>query len=230
MHIYLIRHAQSENNALTPAKIHKRKVDPGLTTLGFQQRDLLAQFLDKELDVAGEGFEINHLYTSAMYRTLLTTQPISDALGIRPTVWPELHELGGMYQSQNGNSAGFGGMTRGEILREFPRFDLPSSVTDSGWYDADLGFEPIANSVERARAVARALRAWSESERVIALVSHAGFLNLLLPALDGDMPFRKGWRYYHFNTAVTRIDFHEGQPILHYMNRAEHLPVGLRTF
>jgi len=46
MHIYLIRHAQSENNALTPATIHKRKADPGLTTLGFQPRHDFASILD----------------------------------------------------------------------------------------------------------------------------------------------------------------------------------------
>ena len=230
MRLYLIRHAQSENNALNQAKIHQRKVDPGLTTIGYQQRDLLARFLHNEPDVAGEGFEIDRLYTSAMYRSLLTTQPVSDALSLAPNVWPDLHELGGMYQSQNGNRTGFGGMTRGAILQEFPGFDLPSSISDSGWYDADMGFEPLTKSIERARAVARRLHAWSESEHVIALVSHAGFLNLLLQALDDDMPLRKGWRYYHNNTAFTRIDYIEGQPIIHYMNRAEHLPAGLRTF
>ena len=80
MHVYLIRHAQSENNALTEDATGRRKVDPDLTELGYQQRDLLAEFL------SSADYEIKHLYTSAMYRSLLTAQPLGDALDIKPKI------------------------------------------------------------------------------------------------------------------------------------------------
>ncbi len=227
MRLYLIRHAESENNALARESVHRRKVDPGLTPLGYQQRDLLARHI---VGAVGDSCPMTHLYTSAMLRSLLTAKPVSEALGLAPAVWLDLHELGGMYQSQNGEAIGFGGMTRAEISRDFPGYQLPEALTERGWYDASQGFEATERSVERAHAVAAKLREWQESERVIALVSHAGFLNLLLQAIHGDEPFRAGWRYYHNNTAITRIDYADGLPILHYMNRVDHLRADLRSF
>ncbi len=224
MQLYLIRHAQSENNILTAEMLHKRLVDPALTDLGLRQRDKLADFLASEAD-----FGIDQLYTSAMYRSLLTAQPLGEALGLQPQVWLPLHELGGMYLARNGSSIGFGGMTRTQITSDFPGYQLPESVTEAGWYAAETGFEPLASSIERALAVARTLREWRRKERRIALVSHAGFLNLLLGAIIEDSPMQSGWRYYHNNTAITRIDYLAGGPVLHYMNRVDHLPADMRS-
>ena len=72
MHVYLIRHAQSENNVLTSDSLHRRKVDPDLTELGYRQRDALADFLANEAELGDQPFAIRQcLYTSAMYRSLL---------------------------------------------------------------------------------------------------------------------------------------------------------------
>ena len=230
MRLYLIRHAQSENNILTDATMDQRQVDPGLTELGLRQRDLLADFLANGAEIGSEGFRIDRLYTSAMYRSLLTSQPISQALGLKPEVWLPLHELGGMYKRSNGSDLGFGGMSSADINLAFPAYQLPEAVTEAGWYDAKLGFEPIAHSLGRAETVARTLRQWSGSEDTIALVSHAGFLNLLLWAIFDDAPGHERWRYYHNNTAITRIDYERGAPVLHYLNRVDHLGADLRSF
>lgn len=227
MRLYLIRHAESENNALLRDNIHRRKVDPNLTPLGYQQRDLLA----RHIGAAGENYAITHLYTSAMYRSLLTTAPLSAALGLTPTVWLDLHEKGGMFQEQNGAVSGFGGMSRRAILDEFPAYQLPDAVTEGGWYEAAMGREPETHSYYRAIKVAQALRERSESDAVIALVSHAGFLDILLKAIFQQLPSRPfTMRYYHDNTAVTRINFDTDWTTLHYMNRTDHLPVALRSY
>lgn len=231
MRLYLIRHAESENNALTQDTLHRRVVDPDLTPLGYQQRDLLARHIGAETDAAGEGYTISHLYTSAMYRSLLTTKPVSDALGIAPQVWPDLHEKGGMYLERNGDIRGFGGMSRSAILEQFPGYQLPDEVTKHGWYDAALGREPETHSYYRAIKVARALRERSDSAEVIALVSHAGFLDLLLKVIFEQLPARPyTMRYYHDNTAITRINFDKSWTTLHYMNRVDHLPAQSRSF
>ena len=188
MRLYLIRHAESENNALTRESLHERKVDPDLTALGYQQRDMLARHIASALDGVGERFAITHLYTSAMYRSLLTTAPLSEALGKAAQVWTDLHEFGGMYREQNGSIRGYGGMTRAEIEGAFPGYQLPADVSEKGWYDAALGLEPAARTRERAHRVAQALRARAASRDVIALVSHAGFLNLLLAATFDRLP------------------------------------------
>ena len=230
MRLYLIRHAESENNVLTDDAIHQRRVDPDLTPLGYRQRDLLAAFLATAFDNQGENARITHLYTSAMFRSLLTAQPLSAALSLAPAVWLDLHELGGMYQARQGSVSGCGGLTRTEIARAFAGYQLPDGVTERGWYAAEQGFEPMERGIERARTVAQKLHEWRHSHRIIALVSHAGFLNLLLQAINGDQPFRKGWRYHHNNTAITRVDYEGAGPILHFMNRVDHLPPDLRSF
>lgn len=231
MHVYLIRHAQSENNVLTQATRHRRKVDPNLTELGYQQRPLLAARLAAECDVRGEGFGITRLYTSAMYRSLLTAQPVAEALNLQPKLWPDLHEMGGMFRQQNGRIEGFGGMTRAEILAEFPGYSLTEEVSDKGWYDPSLGYEPETHSFFRAIKVARALSEQSDGDDVIALVSHGGFLDILLKAIFAQLP-TQAWsmRYFHDNTAITRINYGSGQPVLHYLNRVDHLPASLRSF
>ena len=231
MHVYLIRHAQSENNILSAETMHRRKVDPDLTALGYQQRERLARHLAHESDVNGGGFQITRLYASAMYRCLVTAQSLGEALDLQPAVWPDLHEKGGMFLRQNGKFRGFGGMTRSAIAGEFPDYHLPETVTENGWYDAAMGYEPETHSFFRAIKVAKELLEWSGSDEVIALVSHAGFLDALLKAIFAQLPATPyAMRYYHDNTAITRINYDGSQPILHYMNRLDHLPAAMRSF
>lgn len=230
MHIYLIRHAQSENNVMAADGLHRRKVDPDLTELGYRQREALADYLANEEEYADQPFAISCLYTSAMHRSLLTTQPVSAALNLRPAVWLDLHEKGGMFQRQNGRVDGFGGMSRSAIMSQFPDYRLPDTVSEAGWYDAALGYEPETHSAFRAIKVAKELSERCHSDEVIALVSHAGFLESLLNAIFGQLP---SWPYamrcYHNNTAITRVDFDGRRPVLHYMNRVDHLPPAMRS-
>ena len=230
MHVYLIRHAQSENNVLTSETMHRRKVDPDLTELGYRQREALADYLANESELGKGGFDISCLYTSAMYRSLLTTQPVSAALDMQPMIWPDLHEKGGLFRRQNGSVNGFAGMTRSDILSEFPGYSLPDTVSEAGWYDVSLGFEPETHSFFRAIKVAKDLSERSKTDAVIALISHAGFLDILLKAIFGQLPSRPHtMRYYHYNTAITRIDYDRTGPALHYMNRVDHLPAEMRS-
>ncbi len=225
MHVYLIRHAQSENNVLTEDIMSRRKVDPDLTKLGYQQRGILAEFL------SSADYDIKDLYASPMYRSLLTAQPLGDALDIKPKIWLDLHEKGGMFQHRNGRTSGFHGMTRAAIKEAFPSFTAPDEISEKGWYDTELGQEPETHSLFRAIKVAKALRKRSHSDDVIALVSHAGFLDVLLKAIFDQLPSRPhNMRYVHDNTAITRVNFDGARPTLHFMNRVEHLPAGLRSY
>lgn len=229
MQVYLIRHAQSENNALTADSMQRRKVDPGLTELGYRQRELLADWLGNEAS-AGE-IEVDQLFTSAMVRSLLTSQPLGEALGLQPEIWLDLHEKGGLFARQNGLVSGYGGMSRSAISQAFPRAQLADAITESGWYDAALGMEPETHSHYRALKVAGELHRRDGSQAVAALVSHAGFLDILIKALFSQLPSRPHtMRYYHNNTAITRIDIARGETVLHYMNRVDHLPAAMRSW
>jgi broad specificity phosphatase PhoE len=126
---------------------------------------------------------------------------------------------------------GYTGRSREQILEEFPNYTLPESVTSNGWYNPELGMEPETHSMYRAIKVALALRERSaDSNEVIGLVSHAGFIDILLKAIFDELPSRPlTMRYYHYNTSITRIDYHGRRPVLHYMNRVDHLASDKRS-
>jgi len=238
MELYLIRHGQSTNNAL--ADINARTRDPDLTDLGRQQAKLVAEHLTSgispEVAIANgvedthvspkRGYGLTKLYCSPMRRALQTTQPISDALGLTPEVWLDIHEKGGIYldHGKEKGCVGYPGMTRCEILAEFPDYLLPDEITSGGWWKN--GYEDWPACQGRAIKVMHQLRDWASNGRVderIALVSHGGFMDALLKALCDQLPSKHIW-YHHFNTAITRIDFREsGGLSLRFMNRVEHL-------
>ena len=81
-----------------------------------------------------------------MHRALQTAAPLARALGLKPEVWLDIHEQGGMYLDKDWNKIGFPGMTRHEILGEFPDYVLPQTITDAGWYDATRGYDDPARN------------------------------------------------------------------------------------
>lgn len=235
MKLYIIRHAQSTNNALADQR--DRVSDPDLTELGYQQRDVVAQFLASGTDpeyrigsteeetVVGNphGFQITHLYCSAMHRALLTAQPIGQALGLTPEVWIDIHEFGGIFLDHHDGrgKVGYPGLTRSEILAEFPNYRLPDEVSEEGWWHK--GFEERAVSGGRAIVVANQLRERAVRDECIAMVSHGGFIDSLLKALLNQLP-SPYFYYHHYNTAITRIDFSaDGTLHIRHINRFDHL-------
>ena len=250
MELYLIRHGQSQNNALedTSARTH----DPALTELGQQQAALLAAHLadganrDPWVDhTTGYSrledtptFGITQLFVSPMRRALQTAKPIAEALGLQPEIWTSIHENGGIYLEQNGLFTGYPGMSSAEIAEEFPGYLIPDSITDEGWYDLRKGHEPLGEAFARAVSVAFELRHRAEQvmagenpHRRIALVSHGTYIDMLLKALFNMVPARQMY-FMHYNTGFTRIDFleterHRGRMLIRHVNRVAHLPPSL---
>ncbi len=243
MELYIIRHGQSANNALDDDS--KRTYDPLLTDLGKQQAQHVANYLmdsaqrDSRLSPGGgasisnesQSFGITHLYCSAMHRALETAAPIARVLHVKPEIWIDIHEQGGMYLEQAGTHVGYPGRTRTEIQSEFPDYVLPETITDKGWYDMARGYETIYEGAGRAIKVARELRrraAEEASDTRIAIVTHGTFIDLLLKALLGQLPNRQFF-FAHYNTGITRLDFDRDVFVVRYVNRIEHLPVDLIT-
>ena len=152
MDLYIIRHAQSTNNAL-PAEVELRErvCDPLLTELGYRQADHLAEHLATGRDGWSEAasadpeaggrpsaapYGITHLVCSPMKRTLLTAQPVSQALGLRPEIWLDIHEHGGIYldHGEPAGKVGYPGITRPEVLAQFHGYRAPEGLTDRGWW------------------------------------------------------------------------------------------------
>lgn len=238
MRLYLIRHAQSTNNALVNQR--DRVSDPLLTQLGLRQAELVSHHLAtgvdpeyftgvSEEDTAADnrqGYRIDRLYCSAMHRSLLTAQPIARALKLKPEIWIDLHEHGGIFLDHGGQQGvvGYPGRTRSEILEEFPDCLLPVEVTDEGWWNPKLGMEDWPACYGRAIRVATTLREWAASQERIAIISHGGFMDALLKALTNQIPNRHLF-FHHYNTGITSLDFRpDGTVDLRYLNRFDHLP------
>ena len=230
MQLYLIRHGQSQNNILTPDTNHLRVSDPDLTELGQQQAEVVAQHL-ADFRVWGKSYGITHLYCSAMRRTLQTTQPIAKALNLIPEVWVDIHERGGIFLKEAPETyVGYPGMTRSQIQNEFPDYILPDEVTENGWWNVADGMEDELASQYRAMKVAAALRSRMDTADCIALVTHGGFMDILLMALTRRLPVNEElFHFIHHNTAITAIRFYKEETVLYYTNRTEHLPPDLRS-
>ena len=136
MRLLIIRHAESANNSLMSQIARqnnedymlKRSPDPSITELGMRQAELLAKHLAGEPPAdappGGKGqYGITHLYCSPMLRTLQTARPTAKALGIRPNIWIDIHEHGGMFAGNPHTGENFlvhSGLTRADILRDYP--------------------------------------------------------------------------------------------------------------
>jgi len=234
MQLYLIRHAQSYNNALD--NFSQRMADPHLTKLGHRQAQIVADYLGHGINrdmiaktveniemTSQRGFGITKLYCSAMYRALQTTSPISKALGIAPEIWLDTHEYGGIYLEEEDQIVGYSGKTRSEISAEFPEYVVPDTITETGWWQGGREDWPYCHG--RAISTADKLRKLADQDETIALVTHGGFIDALLKAIFNQLPTQHIF-YHHYNTAITRLDFHTDGPHVNvwYLNRIDHLP------
>ncbi len=239
MEFYLIRHGESFNNALED--VTQRVCDPPLAETGEAQAALVAEHLKEasaepeQVNLAGafqnrSGYGITRIFCSAMLRTMQTTAPIAKALGIRPEVWIDVHEQGGIWLDHDDGRGpvGYPGLTRREAEAQFPDYFLPEGITEAGWWNRPQ--ETEAEWLDRADRVAAELRErFAGTDERIAMVSHGGFGNYLIQALfdNGRM---EGAFFGHQNTAISRMDFYEdGRMVVRYTNRVGHLPVELVT-
>ena len=234
MQLYLIRHAQSENNALWEYSGSNlgRNMDPELTMLGRQQAEALARYLAS--DQANpettddpqnrSGFGLTHLYCSLMVRAVATGAVIARRLNIPLLGWPDWHEGGGIYLEDEGSGelVGYPGMDHTWFQDNYPELSLSPGVGDSGWWNRP--FEERPQRWERARRVINELnlRHADDSHRV-AIVTHGGFYNYFMKTLL-DLDFSKEVWFVFNNAAITRIDFTDQELRLVYQNRLDYLP------
>lgn len=247
MQLYLIRHAQSENNALyaRTGSFDGRNSDPGLSEVGQAQARLLARFL-KQGDPSAKtdehdafnrrGFGITHLYCSLLRRSIETALAVSSSLNIPAVADRDLHEWGGVFEiiGEEREYRGLPGPNRSFFEENYPALKLPDSLGEEGWWDRP--HEPRHEAFIRASRFLEALLAQhGGSEDNIALVTHAGFYHSLITEITGlpldpdNERWLTGILFAMSNAAVTRISFLERGIILVYLNRVDFLPRNLIT-
>ena len=212
--LLLIRHAQSQNNALED---HLRVPDPDITELGVHQSRKL-------------GNLVSHLSPSVIYcspflRSLETTRWAASQLDTVPMVRQDLYEQGGCHSGfEPGNRIAQSGMNRSTLEQRYPGWHLDDRIDDSGWYDLNH-YETEAEARDRAMRVRR----WYESESEthdasdrVAMVIHADFkLRLIEAFLENDSIEQQLGDIV--NTSVTRLSLSKGRWRLDYWNVFTHL-------
>lgn len=232
MELYLIRHAQSENNLAYSQNSSARVADPALTPLGERQASLLASYLAERPDPLQRdgrtnysnqfGFHFTHLICSPMRRALQTAQPLAHALQLPVEVWIDIHETGGIYLDTDTGRAGQPGMTHEEMLATVPGAQLPPEVSATGWWTGDWE----DREMRPARAFRVAARLWSlvDGDARVVMVTHGGFSDLLLKVLFR-LAVELPTDYFHYNTGISRIELGaDGRVRVLYLNRLPHLP------
>jgi 2,3-bisphosphoglycerate-dependent phosphoglycerate mutase len=213
MELYVIRHAQSANNALPE---EQRVEDPAITDLGHRQADALATWI--------KSISLDVLVTSPFRRTLQTTEYIRQQVDLAPLVWIDLHEQGGCYAGHEPSRyEGRPGMTRHQILADFPGYQPEELIDESGWWKCRT-YETFDMARQRARRlVARTLANFGGRNVRVAYIMHADFKRCFLQELLSAADSSPGVIGPIFNTAVSAIKLHSDTPQVSLFNSTVHL-------
>ncbi|MDH3448134.1 MAG: histidine phosphatase family protein [Gammaproteobacteria bacterium] len=245
--LYLVRHAQSANNAIWDGSDHHpgRHPDPEITEIGHRQAHTLGQHLAhphaeprQHPFVAADEvrFGLTHVYCSLMTRSILTAEYIAEACGLALEAHPEIFEKHGIYEADaEGSLRGLPGPGREYFAQRFPKLRLPRNINGEGWWNRP--FEEESAFVERMRkVVAETRQRLAGSDECIALVVHGDFLDQFVNELMGVDRHRHNYQNHwvanwaFHNTSISRIDFVDGAHNVVYLNRIDHLPNELVTW
>lgn len=219
MQLYLIRHAESENNARPR---HARVEDPSITPVGRLQTDALARWLAM--------MPTDVMLTSPFRRTLQTCRQLLQSASPRAVqVWHDVFESGGCYSGYDDiGCQGRPGLARAAIIDELPGALVDKSIGDDGWWG---GRDKETDEQTRQRAVDvlnRLQDTFGIGQPRVVAVLHADFIRELLrqmlqPVAD---PTRFGTLR---NTGITKLDFDGTRWQLDWLNSVSHLPPRLIT-
>lgn len=160
--VILIRHGQALHNVNQEYDIP----DPALTELGQQQCRKLEQHLRQHLPLADK---VERIITSPMLRTLETTTLGLDWLIKRGVPV----EAAALWQENSDKPCDTGSPLSEDMKPQFPNFDF--SKVDPLW-PSKTGPYAFTRSATIARGQSCLRDLHSRKEKVIAVVSHSGFL------------------------------------------------------
>ena len=219
LHLYLIRHAESENNARPE---HERVDDPSITDRGVQQATSLAQWLATH--------PMDMLLTSPFRRALQTAAPVALRANTKIQVWCDIYERGGCYSGwEEGNVSGAAGLTQDGILQLLPTALFDEPIAAEGWWGGKPR-EQDQQTRQRASIVKQKVeQKFADSQARLAMITHAEFQRILLAELlinqDIDV-FRLG---PICNAGITYLNFRNGVWQLQWFNAVTHIPSELIT-
>jgi broad specificity phosphatase PhoE len=157
--LLLIRHGQTPANVT--GALSTAAPGPGLTDLGHEQAEALAQTLAHE--------RLDGLYVSTLRRTALTAEPLARATGLRPEVLVGVHEI---------EAGDFEDATDRE---SFQAYLAPIVAWGKGDLRATIpGAHDGVHFIERFDGAVATLAARHGDDSTVAVVSHAGAIRVWL--------------------------------------------------
>jgi broad specificity phosphatase PhoE len=183
MHLFIVRHGECLAQIDPSLGNHP---DTALSPLGERQARAVAERL--------KTLAVSHVVSSPLVRALASAASIAEA-GDHPIieVWPELCE---------GWTGGYQSFQRQELMRRFPRANLPSSITEGGW--SHPGDDTYAAFCARAEGVLRRIKTtFGHADRVVFL-THGGLGNALLHAILHIPPATPQW-FELDNASITHV-------------------------
>ncbi|MGB7325094.1 MAG: histidine phosphatase family protein [Rubripirellula sp.] len=222
MQLYLIRHAESENNARAA---YLRVEDPGITAVGRLQCQHLASWI--------KTLSIDQLITSPFLRTLQTTRYVTDVNRADVQVWHDVFERGGCFRGHGPDATEGGiGLGRTDVVRhvvaDANRCVVDPTIEETGWWG---GKRRETDDEARARAgkvVQRFVAAFGNSGQTVVAIIHADFKRALLAQMldtSADPSIFGALR----NTGISKLDFDGDRWSLDWFNSVTHLPHKLIT-
>ncbi|MEM7293570.1 MAG: histidine phosphatase family protein [Pseudomonadota bacterium] len=248
MRLYLIRHAQSANNALWNGTDHVpgRSSDPEITSTGHRQAQQLAEHLSdpnaeprqhpyKTVDHA--LFDLTHIYCSLMTRSILTAQYVANQTGLTLHALPDVFEKYGIYEVvDDGAMHGLPGPNKAYFSERFPDLILPHEFNPEGWWSRPA--ETEEEFVTRVRGCVTRIRQQSfGEEHRVAIVAHGDFIDQFINELMGvkrhaanyhSSDWVANWTFH--NTSISRFDFQDDACSVVYLNRVDHLAQDIITW
>ncbi|MDA0337195.1 MAG: histidine phosphatase family protein, partial [bacterium] len=167
---------------------------------------------------------LDELYCSPMLRTLETARPTAESLGLRATIWVDVHEVGGVWLDGKDHCPGLG---RAQIATHLPGAVVPDAIGAGGWWSggqetASAGLGRVSGVAAQLWARARRRAQAGEPAQRIAIVSHGDFMSSMVKALTDHLP-SAGIYYWHSNTGIDRFRFDPEAFRIRYLNRIDHL-------
>lgn len=229
MQLYLIRHAESQNNA-RPA--HERVEDPPITAVGRLQAAALADWLTT--------LRIDHLITSPFLRTLQTTRYVVDAKPIPVQVWHDVFERGGCFRGHGPDAVQGGmGLGRSDVVRHLTddpsRCTVDDSIDEQGWWGGRDRETDQQALVRAAGVVERLAQRFGGRGETVVLIIHADFKRALLAQMlaPASATGNVGADAASFgalrNVGISKVDFDGSRWQLDWFNSVTHMPARLIT-
>lgn len=196
--VYLIRHGESEGNRLGVLQGCK---DYPLTKKGEQQAESLGKaFSEQPLD---------YIFSSDLSRAMSTALALERFQQVSVEITSLLREIYlGPLQ----------GKTRREIYEAYPHL-VRRSLLRSGL----PGTETDEQLTERCRQLMALFKSLKSGD-TIAAISHGGFITIFFMYVLAEEKWGELRRPFQLdNTGVTKLSWRDGQLIIPYINRIDHL-------